>query len=125
MASGPFIWSNHEGTLSDGQFKFGRNKASGSLSLRLSQANPEVTGTLAFETLNVSDLHTLKRRSKPASKQTEPNDDTAPLISTIKLITPLIRNYDADVRLSANRIKLHDLEINEAGLSLFQKKVNF
>lgn len=122
MASGPFIWSNHEGTLSDGQFKFGRNKASGSLSLRLSQANPEVTGTLAFKTLNVSDLHTLKRRTKLASKQTEPNDDTAPLISTIKLITPLIRNYDADVRLSANRIKLHDLEINEAGLSLFQKK---
>lgn len=122
MASGPFIWSNHEGTLSDGQFKFGLNKASGSLSLRLSQSNPEVTGTLAFETLNFSDLHTLKRRTKPVSKAKETTDEGTPLISTLKLFTPLIRDYDADVRLSANRIKLHDLEINDAGLSLFQKK---
>jgi hypothetical protein len=126
MTSGDFTWSENEGTLSDGQFKFGRNKANGSLSLKLSQDNPEVTGTLAFETLNFSEFHTLKRRKKKITSNETKSEETkledTSFVRTINLIIPLIRNYDADVRLSADRIKFNDLLVDEAGFSLFQKK---
>jgi|GEM_PF-6732692 len=121
MASGDFIWSDNKGTLSDGQFKFGRNRANGSLSLKLSQANPEIAGTLAFKTLDFSEFHTLKRRTQKFLKPKEKSSEDHSLINSINLITPLIRNYDADIRLSADQIKLQDWLIDDAGFSLFQK----
>ena len=123
--SGTLDWAGDEGTLSKARFKFGRNAAEGSLSLKLSQANPEVSGTLAFKTLDFSELHSLKRRAKKVHQLKETHSknsiEETPLISALNFITPLIRNYDADVRLSADKIKVRDLSLKDAGFSLFQK----
>lgn len=119
---GSLNWSGTEGMLTEGTFKFGRNLASGSLNLKLSQANPEISGTLAFKNLDFSDLYSLKRRksSKGTDKTNQQVDET--LINRIKIITPLIRDYDADLRISANRISMKDVQLDEVGFSLFQKK---
>ena len=120
--TGALKWSGTEGMLTEGTFRFGRNVASGSLNLKFSQANPEVSGTLAFKNLDFSEFYSLKRRkfSKEVDQVSQQIDKT--LINRIKIITPLIRDYDADLRISANRISLKDIQLDEVGFSLFQKK---
>ncbi len=120
-AAGDLDWSGDEGTLSDGVFKFGRNDAKGSLSLKLSQANPEISGSLAFEILDFSELHSLKRRADKGSVSKDDQEEKPPLVSALNFITPLIRNYDADLRISTNEIKLNQVSLKDAGFSLFQK----
>ena len=119
---GALNWSGTEGMLTQAAFRFGRNIATGSLNLKLSQANPEISGTLAFKNLDFSELYTLKRRkSNREADQSNLQVDEA-LINRIKIITPLIREYDADLRISANRISFEDVYLDEVGFSLFQKK---
>lgn len=119
---GSLNWSGTEGMLTEGTFRFGRNVASGSLNLKLSQANPEISGTLAFNNLEFSEFYSLKRRkfSKGVDQAQQQVDQT--LINRIKIITPLIREYDADLRISSNRISMKEVQLDEVGLSLFQKK---
>lgn len=119
---GSLHWSGIEGTLTKGTFKFGQNAASGSLNLKLSQANPEISGTLAFKNLYFSELYPQKRRKTSKGTDATNQEIDEALINRIKVITPLIREYDADLRISANRISLKDVQLDEVGFSLFQKK---
>lgn len=137
--SGQLDWSMNEGTLSDCSFGFNENMASGSISLRLSQSNPEISGTLAFPMLDLSPQTHLLGLSDEALKAL-PAEDTEsaaqpPAHSTMRVneqlgktasyLYKLIRNFDADIRMSAQTLKIGKIELEETGFSLFQRKGEF
>lgn len=129
--SGLLDWSLNEGTLSDCSFGFNGNMASGSLSLRFSQANPELSGTLAFPMLDltpqahllgIGDVTLKGDADKVLDGSQEGNDQ---LSITASYLYKLIRNFDADIRMSAQTVKIGGIELEETGFSLFQKKGEF
>lgn len=122
LAAGLLNWSDSQGTLSNGKFKFGNNSATGTLSLKVSQANPEISGTLAFNNLDFSNFKTATRRPKLSKPDVSDRNFNDYLFEKAKNIYPLIRNYDADLRVSAGLIKIHEFELQDSGFSLFQKK---
>ncbi len=118
---GLLTWSEKTGRLEQGQFQFGPNKANGTLSLKLSEHNHTVSGSLAFEKLALNGLIT-------AGATGETPADTTPVVTpgfkfegVIKQVIQFIRTIDADLRISAQELLLGPLQLEETGFSLYQK----
>ena len=134
-AAGQLEWAGNQGTLADGQFKFGESPATGTLSLNLEGGVQAVSGTLAFAQLDLSPLFEADPDDEGASAPNPALADAAanekaaalPLRDSklhrmLQTLSPLIRNFDADLRISADMIVAGPLNLRESGFSLFQKK---
>lgn len=120
-AKGKLSWVGNSGTLSQAKLTFGQNKATGTMSLKLTDHNHKITGTLAFENIDLTPAllkpdPTLKTASTPRFSGLRNQ-----LEHLVNICSPFIRNIDVDLRLSAATMKVGHLSFTEAGFSLFQK----
>lgn len=122
--SGQFEWSKNKGTLKQAAFVFGDNYANGTLSLTLSNHNSLLEGSLAFKDLDVSSiLQAPFEQIAPSEAQDEQLTELHKrLEQSSEHLLPFIQNFDADLRLSAQRLKFGSVMLEEPGFSLFQKK---
>lgn len=136
-ALGQLEWHGNHGTLADGQFKFGESPATGSLKLKLADNSRDISGTLAFARLDLTkliedeaDTAAVNAAGDDAGAATPGKADAAGapaardtrLQRLLRTLAPLIREYNADLRISADEIIAGQLRLEEAGFSLFQKK---
>lgn len=136
-AAGRLEWGGNQGTLADGKFQFGDSPATGTLTLKLNGDVRDISGTLAFARLDLSKLVENEGEepvvevagSEPGAAESETAGKAAPLpLRDAKLrrmlqtLSPLIRDFNADLRISADEIIAGPLLFRETGFSLFQKK---
>lgn len=120
-ADGKLAWQGDSGTLSKASLKFGENLATGALRLTLTENNHVVSGSVAFQGLDFSSLltpETTEDASLPQQAFVRFRDQ---LELVGKWASPFIRNVDADLRISAQEMKVAGMTFNDAGFSLYQK----
>jgi len=102
-AKGPLDWSEGSLSFENARFTLDGNAATGALSLTLGPDRPKVEGTLAFNTLNLAPY-----LEAPAA----PRRLAADWLSYIRIPgsvpSSLIREIDADVRISARSVAVAD-----------------
>ncbi len=144
--SGKFSWAGEEGALSGAELIFGKSTGTGNLALKTGQANPEISGTLAFQTLDFSDLISFsvsdsdkqpmldkphfnkmvdEKKIAVAQKNPFKKELRQGIELGVKQIYGLVQNLDADLRISASSIQLGEFEMTETGFSVFQKQGEF
>lgn len=101
-ATGRMQWSGTTIAFEEGTYAMDGNTAVGTLAAKIDGERPKLEGTLAFEQLSLQPYLT------PA----------ADLRAINPIDLPLIHHFDADVRVSANRVDVGALSINEAALTV-------
>lgn len=144
--SGKFSWAGEEGTLSGAKIQFGNSAGTGNLALKTGQANPEISGTLAFQTLDIRDLIALSvttsdkqpmldkphfnkmvddKKKAAAQKIPFKKELRQGIELGVKQIYALVQNLDADLRISVSSIQLGEFAMTETGFSVYQKQGEF
>lgn len=113
-AKGPLDWSEGSLSFENARFTLDGNAATGALSLTLGSDRPKVEGTLAFNNLNLAPYLT---PSAPATRML-----AADWLSFIRVpgtvSSSLIREIDADVRISARSVAVADQALGRCAASL-------
>jgi len=125
-ASGDFEWAGSTGTLKNANYTIGDNQALGTLRLKLTNSNHSISGTLAFKDLNLTPI-TLSANLPPVvTLDQKDNSLKQPIKQSIEQawaqLYPLIRNFDADLRISAQTATLGTTTFQEPGFSIYQQK---
>lgn len=112
-ASGGLEWSENTIAVHQGLFRMDDNEARGELQIDLNGARPAISGTLAASSFDLS----------PYLPVSAPEDAAASsLIARFKsardLTLPLLGLVDADVRFSADKVRLADLDSERAAIGL-------
>lgn len=129
-ASGLLDWSGARGTLSEGAFDIGGNSGSGTLKLKLTERNHALSGTLAFETIVVPPLSEAPddEENRTLFQKLSSSGFFAGLSALfdveagIRKLVRLVRGIDVDLRVSAETVRLGQLQLSETGFSLYQSK---
>lgn len=116
QAKGQLDWKDRTIAFNNAHFQMDGNDATGTLTLRWSNARPSIEGTLALKTIDLakyaapeksgsfmerSGLGWLSAASQPGS-----------------LTLPLIRHVDADLRISADQVKAGTLPLGRSAASI-------
>ncbi len=113
-AEGPLDWSEGSLSFENARFTLDGNAATGALSLTLGSGRPKVEGTLAFNSLNLAPYLT------PAASANRIL--AADWLSFIRMpgtvSSSLIREVDADVRISARSVSVADQTLGRCAASL-------
>ena len=118
---GAVSWSGLSGSVKDAKFVFGAHKATGTLRLQLGEENPDLSGTLAYQDLDLGPL--LFDVSPPLAEEGAPSPPLPFGFTELsQLLYGFIRHIDADLRVSAKRVLLGSVALEDAGFSLYQKK---
>ena len=120
-AAGNLSWVGAAGTLRDGVFRLGANRSTGSLSLKLSEKNDKISGTMAFKRLDLEALlSAIKLNGFIWQEKNEgmPNE----LKAGIEKIIRIIRHFDADLRVSAKEVVFGPVVLKDTGFSLYQNE---
>jgi AsmA protein len=116
-AKGPLDWSEGSLSFESARFTLDGNAATGALSLTLGGDRPKVEGTLAFDSLN---LGPYLAPSAPATRML-----AADWLTFIRIpgtvSSSLIREIDADVRISARSVAVADQVLGRCAASLSVK----
>ena len=120
-AEGQIEWQGMTGHFKNAKFMFGEHRATGRLRLQFGDENPDLSGTLAYETLDLTPL--LFTSMKQNQEGQEPSfKEVFDFERLSQLLYGFIRHMDADLRISAKKVAIGPLEMTDGGFSLFQKK---
>jgi AsmA protein len=108
---GPVTWAQHELSFDKALMQMDGNEASGTLSLTANGGRPFVGGTFALQTL---DLSSYAAGWKGEAARSLIDDMMAPGPFAL----PLVRVIDADVRISANRVRTGGPEFGQSAVTL-------
>lgn len=116
-------WSAGVLVFQDAVFKFDGNRASGAMTFNYQTARPQVDSTLAFDRLDLTGLLAADS-GEPESVITATVGGAAdwlPLklgVSGEPLAIPLLREVDADLRLSAERVQIASLALGRGAAAV-------
>ncbi len=114
MVKGPVEWNRTSLAFQRANLQMDGNEAQGTLSVSFAGGRPNISGTLALQTLD------LNRVTKSAA-----NERTWSLLDGVMrpgpFALPLVRHLDADLRISATRIKAGGLEFGRSAATLSLK----
>ena len=94
----PMTWTSNALSFQKVSARFDENIATGTVAVKGSREKPQVTGTLAFETLDLTNYWTAKADGRGKATQS-----WWQRIATA-WSEPLIRHFDADLRMSAKEV---------------------
>ncbi|MCV0368354.1 AsmA-like C-terminal region-containing protein [Filomicrobium sp.] len=122
-ATGLIDWSAGILVFQDAVFKFDGNRATGAMSVNYQSPRPQVDGTLAFDELNLTGLlvqDDVREESLiEATMRKSSNWLPARLGLSGEAITmPLLRDVDADLRLSAERVQIGSLVLGRSATAV-------
>jgi AsmA protein len=104
-ATGQVNWTGPTLTFDDGEFEVDGNAAVGLLAITAGE-RPRIDGTLAFEALSL----------QPYLSDGSASDQEAPLLDWV-----VLKQLDADLRISAAEFQAGDLQLGGGGLTLHAK----
>jgi AsmA protein len=114
-AKGPLDWSEGSLSFENARFTLDGNTATGALSLTLGPDRPKIEGTLAFNSLNLAPYFATS--APPATRAL-----AADWLSFVRIpgsvSSSLIREIDADVRISARSVAVGDQTLGRCAASL-------
>ncbi|MGI9405372.1 MAG: AsmA family protein [Hyphomicrobiaceae bacterium] len=111
---GLMAWTSGLVSISDGVFTLDDNEARGILSLDLRGKRTSVEGTLAIKQLNLTNYFPKK---KPV--ETVLLGSLVPELETsTRISAPILRDFDADIRLSVNEVRAHSFRTGEGAMTL-------
>jgi len=126
LASGDLEWAGSTGALKNAKYTIGENQALGTLRLKLTNSNHSISGTLAFKDLDLTPLTLNENDSTSLILDQENQPIKQPIKQGIERawtqLYPLIRNFDADLRISAQTAQLGSITFQEPGFSIYQQK---
>jgi len=117
--SGPIKWSQNSISFDKANVKLDKNEASGALTIKTDAARPLLSGTLAFDELDLT-------------PNTPPGYGDISLVNRWQLIishfwsTPITKLFDSDLRLSAKKVVVGSTELKKvaATISLKDRKLS-
>ena len=109
--AGPVTWSHGSIVFDHTTVQLDQNEATGALKIRTIAQRPLLSGTLAFDTLNLTPL---------AASQTENMSLWSGLNSVAAGLwaTPVMKLFNADLRLSAKRVQVGNTTLDKAAATL-------
>jgi len=117
-ATGDFDWTQSVIAFQNASFGIDGDTATGTLSLNTRKTRPAIDGTLAFDTLDLTD------RVRATSALLQPVLDTAAWIPEVARLSGrfsglrFLSQIDADLRLSADRAKAGDLVFGRSAATI-------
>lgn len=135
-ARGTLDWSGSTLALNRGRYWLDGNVATGTLSLTLHKERPQIVGTLAFATFDATPYasrspqasetpdaaqNTLRSQDLQAAVQPRPQSLVGHLKRVPDIRWPMIGMVDADLRLSAEQVRLAAFEAGQSAASLSVK----
>lgn len=120
---GKMAWTAGLFDMSKGLFTLDDNEASGVLSLDLRNKRASVEGTLALDRLDLSDYFTQK--DADGAEQSTVLGTLMPSLKTeTQLQVPILRDFDADVRVSVKEIRAGALRTGAGAMTLTLRSGN-
>ena len=118
------------GSLTLNRLKFLDNIASGSLSFKHEGTLPQIAGTLAFAQLDLGSIsqipHSDERGAESSSRSRKSTTDhphfSEPLLAFFATWSGFIKEWEADIRISAEKARFGNLDLNDAAFSVYQQK---
>lgn len=107
-ASGGFRWSRRRLGFDEGEFSLDGNRALGALTLDMGASQPQISGTLAFSSFDLSPYETGAETDKPR------NETGAPGLQ-------LLNHLDLDLRLSTSIVQAPRLTLGQVAVSATAK----
>jgi AsmA protein len=111
---GPVEWSAQSLSFQKATMQMDGNEAQGTLSISAVGTRPTISGTLALQTLDLTRYIDTWRKDAARSLI----DD---VMGPGPFALPLVRHIDADIRISANRVRAAGLEMGQSAASLSVK----
>ncbi len=122
-AQGKMTWTAGLFDMSKGLFKLDGNEASGVLSLDLRKERASVEGTLALEQLDLSGYF-IESDADTAEQSTVLGTLMPSLKTETQLEVPILRDFDADVRVSVKEIRAGSLRTGSGAMALTLRSGN-
>lgn len=123
--SGALDWRGQAGKLSGLSLAIGDSKATGTLGLKYAEGRGQISGSLAFDDLTLlgKDNEVVAGGKAGALSPGLFKDEALDSVigGFLSRLYPLVEGYEADLRFSAERLKLGPFALTDAGFSLFQK----
>ena len=110
---GLFDWSGPAMAFNRATFHVDGNEAHGTLNLRFLEARPFIGGTLAFKTFDLSKYFPAEAAGTPAAIGA-----TWQSLSGVNLNAPLLHHFDADIRLSADKVLFNQTLLGRTAVTL-------
>ncbi len=112
---GTMAWTAGLLSMSEALFTLDGNEAQGVLSLDLRKERASLQGTLAIEQLDLSGYFPT---AKSAENTTVLGTLAPALVTTTEISAPILRDFDADVRISVNEIRAHGFRTGTGAMAL-------
>lgn len=120
---GKMVWTAGLFAMSEGKYSLDGNEASGVLSLNLRKARASVEGTLALARLDLTNYFV-----ESEADSSEPSTVLGTLVPAIGAETvldaPILRDFDADVRVSVSEIKSGSFQTGAGAMTLSLRSGN-
>ncbi len=113
--SSPMTWTATALTFEKVRARFDDNEATGIVAVKGSREKPQITGTLAFDTLDLTKYWTMRASESEAVGQSWWERVAAAWSE------PLIRHFDADLRMSANQVVVDSMALGKAAATVALK----
>jgi len=128
VVSGDFNWAGMNISFDNGTFTLDGNRAIGALAIRFDRARPQIEGTLALQSLSLTQYladkeapaETAEAAASPKDAPAEtPSAPSKPQADTgLDLSFPLLRHFDLDLRVSATQFEANSIAAGQTALTL-------
>ena len=111
---------NNTLSFKDSKFEVDGNVATGGLAINFTKKRPSIVATLAAKSLNLDPYFEIGNNQLITTSSREENSNTIKLETKVdyNLLLPAIRHFDADVRLSADKVRIAKLQIGKAAAAV-------
>jgi AsmA protein len=128
VVSGDFNWIGMNIAFDNGTFTLDGNRAIGALAIRYDRARPQIEGTLALQSLSLTQY--LSAEAAPVEKaegagapSDAPSDPSStpsapPTATSLDLSFPLLQQFDLDLRVSATQFEANSIAAGQTALTL-------
>jgi len=132
-AEGQFSWRGSVLSFSNAEFDIGDSEGTGALSLDLAEARPRVDATVAFDQVDLREFFKESRHQSPRGVQKKrttvsgsddrTQEETSAKVEDITeqyshLADTYLNGFDADLRLSADRIFISSIEAQDSAITM-------
>lgn len=123
-AKGQLEWTDRAIAFQKASLQMDGNEATGTLSLALGSPRPSLEGTLALNLLDLSHYVSAGGRTDAGARLTKMGQDVLQMVvgyDATDITLPLARELDADIRVSANKVRLRSIELGRTAFTMTSK----